>query len=160
MIYFQGAAAFSLYRHQALLRRLQKVCPEITAFTAHFDYLVQTRGSLKPEELLALGQLLEAAPTTVLQKSAGLFWVTARRGTLSPWASKATDIAVICGLASVVRIERCYRYQMPGVSPGAQKIVYDPLTESVMEDPLDLAALFSHPDPAALASVALLEQGV
>lgn len=169
MIYLQGGPAFSAYRHQQILQRLQQQYPAIHAFSAHYDYFVETNATLSASQLKQLITLLSDAKvvefpvvTEDLQ-----FWVTARLGTLSPWTSKATDIAHICGLHPVTRIERGCRYQIQGLTQLQGKelsafvnLVHDPLTESVIYSVQALPTLFTHEKPHSFTILPILESGL
>ncbi len=97
-----------------------------------------------------------------------LLLVVPRPGTISPWSSKATDIARNCGLAPVKRVERGigYRIATRGGSPlrDAERaallpLVHDRMTEAVLGDLDDARALFSHFAPKPLATISLLAPG-
>ena len=109
----EGASALSPVRAQQLLSRLQAKHDTVSSVSAQYLYLV-----VWPEEPDASqkdrlqGLLTQGSPVAqVIQPYAGAWWVTPRLGTLSPWASKATDIARNCGLP-VSRIERALEYRV------------------------------------------------
>lgn len=89
-----------------------------------------------------------------------------RIGTQSPWSSKATDIALNCGVAGVSRIERGidYRIAFSAVpdEDGIAAVVaclHDRMTETVLADASDAAKLFARHDPAPLGSVDIMRGG-
>ena len=93
--------------------------------------------------------------------------VVPRFGTVSPWSSKATDIAHVCGLADVVRIERGVAYFVQsraaaGCTRSARRsaaLVHDRMTESVLDSVEAAAGLFAHHAPQPLATVPVLGAG-
>src|SRR5690606_36516016 len=83
-----------------------------------------------------------------------------RPGTVSPWASKATDIAQVCGLDAVRRIERGIEYRIAGVGGldaealrRLAAVLFDRMTEAVFVDEAELAVLFVHPEPGVVRTV-------
>jgi phosphoribosylformylglycinamidine synthase len=84
-----------------------------------------------------------------------------RIGTISPWSSKATDIAHICGLASVRRVERGVAYSIAGEvadEAALRRALHDRMTESLLDDDdasADLAPMFARALPRPLSVVAL-----
>ena len=107
---FEGANALSAFRSQQLLTDLVAIHPKITGITARFVHLVASQSA--PDS--ALQQRLQALLTygesaAVPGQGDAVFVVTPRLGTISPWASKATDIARNCGL-DVFRVERITEY--------------------------------------------------
>ena len=91
-----------------------------------------------------------------------------RPGTISPWSSKATDIARNCGLAAVRRIERgvAFRIACRGGAPLAADdraallpLIHDRMTEAVLDDLAGAAQLFAHFPPRPLATIPLLRDG-
>ncbi|HAK51373.1 MAG TPA: phosphoribosylformylglycinamidine synthase, partial [Gammaproteobacteria bacterium] len=92
--------------------------------------------------------------------------VVPRPGTISPWSSKATDIAHICGLTAVKRIERgiAFRLQVSGTLSeeafhAVDQVLHDRMTETVLPD-LDANVLFETADPKPLGYVSLLSDGM
>ena len=95
-----------------------------------------------------------------------LLLVTPRLGTISPWSSKATDIARNCGFAAVKRIERGTAYHLAGKGQESalatrriSTLLHDRMTESVL-DSIDAAReLFHHVAPQPLTTVDILGGG-
>ncbi|MFT3927940.1 MAG: phosphoribosylformylglycinamidine synthase [Myxococcales bacterium] len=165
MLVLQGSPAFSPARLQKRLTRIQAQNPGISGLSAHFVHLVEVAGELDARERDVLGQLLRYGPR---QEAAALggptqgVFVVPRLGTISPWSSKATDIAHLCGLQNVRRIERGIRYAWTGTpaDPTALRAcLHDRMTEAVLESEAQLDALFKHEAPRPLRSVPLLSEG-
>ena len=147
----RGTAAFSASRLARLQERLG------TALTAEHWYFVETDGTLEGEELARLKDLL-GIPAALPPESRGqLLLVTPRLGTISPWASKATDIAHNCGFAAIRRIERGVAYHTKSKVDAGR--LHDRMTESVL-DSIDAAEqLFHHVAPQPLTTVDILAGG-
>jgi phosphoribosylformylglycinamidine synthase len=86
--------------------------------------------------------------------------VVPRPGTLSPWSSKATDIALVCGLDWLRRVERGVTFHLDAAEPLAPEaidriaaLLHDRMTEAVLHEGDDPARLFAHSAPRPLASV-------
>jgi phosphoribosylformylglycinamidine synthase len=168
-----GISALSDFRVQQLLPRLQGIHDKIVGVSARFVHLVATEAvpadSLK-NQLAAL--LTYGDPCPVAASDALLFIVSPRFGTVSPWASKATDIAHNCGLA-VKRIERITEYHLTLKSGFFSKtalsdaqhaqvaaLLHDRMTESVVFDRAQAAAgLFTELHGAPLQSIDVLAGG-
>jgi len=97
-----------------------------------------------------------------------LLLVVPRPGTISPWSSKATDIAQHCGLDAVRRLERGTTYRLQPMSAEgldatalatAAALLHDRMTEVVLRDPAEAERLFMQAEPRALTRVALLADG-
>jgi phosphoribosylformylglycinamidine synthase len=102
-----GAPALSQFRLDQLLRSLQARQPRVGAVSARHIHFVDATQPLDQRELELLGKLLTYGPRAQLQGDRGRqLLVTPRVGTESPWSSKATDIAHVCGLGNVARLER------------------------------------------------------
>ncbi len=173
MLILRGAPALSLFRSQKLLESLQAKVPEITGVVAEFQHFIKTRSELTKQQLEIISRLLTYGPT-VEQKEAdetsesvcNLFLVVPRTGTISPWSSKATDIAYNCGLDNVHRIERGVAYTLSGkVQLSAedkvkvQSVLHDRMTETVMYQLKDAEQLFVDAAPAPLTTVPVLAGG-
>ena len=173
---FEGGSALSSFRSLQLLPRLQTISERITGVSARFVHLVlsdATPDAALNQQLAAL--LTYGEPQISPASSSGndqpLVVVTPRFGTVSPWASKATDIAHNCGLA-VRRVERIVEYRI-GLKPrllgktelspeqlaqvGA--LLHDRMTESVMFERAQALQLFTELHAAPMAHVDVLAGG-
>ncbi|MFM8330859.1 MAG: phosphoribosylformylglycinamidine synthase, partial [Candidatus Methylumidiphilus sp.] len=154
-----GAPALSPFRLQRLAAELQAVQPGILGVAATFTHFVELATALSDADAGILQQVLGAAPATAAE---GLRWlVVPRLGTVSPWSSKATDIAKRCGLSAVKRIERGIEYVLSGDVADAQVVkalLYDRMTQAVLHAD-DYEQIFSHHPPAPVVAVPLLAQG-
>ncbi|MFT4268616.1 MAG: phosphoribosylformylglycinamidine synthase [Xenophilus sp.] len=170
--YFSGAKALSDFRASHLLARLKAADARIEAVGACFVHVVATDAPLDAaqrarfEALLAYGTPFEAPP------AGATLVVSPRLGTVSPWASKATDIARNCGLA-LRRVERVTQYFLtlkapligtaPALEGGAlaavAALLHDRMTESVLPAIEAAHALFSELPPQPMAHVDVLGGG-
>jgi phosphoribosylformylglycinamidine synthase len=167
-----GRPALSAFRLTKLLQGLAAARPNhrIAGITSTFRHFVEIARPLDVAQRSTLEQLLtygpEALPARIEPQLSLL--VVPRPGTLSPWSSKATDIAHNCGLADVARIERGVVYDIVTVD-GAPcsaddrdallPLVHDRMIEAVFFDLADAARLFAHVPPRPLVSIPLLAQG-
>ena len=165
-LFLRGAAAFSAFRLQRLESRLAASLPELAGVTAEHWHVVALKAPLTEKERAQLAQLLEEQPAGAAEGE--LFFVVPRIGTISPWSSKATDIAHNCGLAGIERIERGVAFRIAlkgGKALGAvQKqavaaLIHDRMTESVLDSLEASAALFQHFPPKPLTTVDILAGG-
>src|SRR6516165_11772464 len=114
MLQIPGAPALSSFRIAKLLDRLKALEPSVSGLDARFMHFVDVAQPLTAGERAVLGQLLTYGPhlpAAVEEGGEGVLAVP-RIGTISPWSSKATDIAQVCGLGSVRRIERGIAYRL------------------------------------------------
>ena len=160
-----GPAGLSTFRRDALCRRLQTVCPQLQHLQAWSVYGVQLHAPLSADHLAQLQQLLAATPTAPTQAES-LCVVTPRPGTISPWSSKATDIARNCGLSTVARIEQGRIYALTWAEPPPADwrawlapLLHDRMVEAVLPHWQDLSTLFHSSEPQPLSHVALLSAG-
>ena len=102
---FEGGNALSEFRLRSLLPRLQAVNARIQGVQARFVHLVSTPQVLPDADREGFERLLTYGEPAAASSNGPRLWVGPRLGTVSPWASKATDIAHNCGMA-VRRIER------------------------------------------------------
>ena len=168
---FEGGSALSPFRVQQLLPGLQAINDKICDVAARYAHLVTT--DAEPDQGLKaqLTALLSYGLAYSGPSEGALFVVTPRFGTVSPWASKATDIAHNCGLA-VRRVERILEYRvvlksglLGKTALSAQQqaqigdLLHDRMTESVMFDRASACGLFSALPAAPLAHVDVLHGG-
>jgi phosphoribosylformylglycinamidine synthase len=102
-----GAPALSQFRLEKLLAAVRSADLPIRAIRARWIHFVDAPEALSPPEFDLLGKLLAYGPRSHTHEDSGRkLIVTPRSGTVSPWSSKATDIAHVCGLRGVRRLER------------------------------------------------------
>ena len=173
-----GINALSDFRVQQLLPRLQAINEKISGIHARFVHLVATDApptALEKTRLAALLTYGEPSQAPVASSVPGpLFVVTPRFGTVSPWASKATDIARNCGFGglSIKRIERITEFQITFKSQLLGKailtesqtrqvaaLLHDRMTESVMPGRTEAAKLFTELQASPLLSIDVLVGG-
>ncbi len=168
-----GAPALSPFRLERLTRAVRKLEPRIVGLRAQFVHFIETDENLGEPQLLLLNRLLTYGPREHSYSAAGSqgaahLTVTPRIGTVSSWSSKATDIARVCGLVSIERIERGTVYFVELKDEGAASdellrrvapVLHDRMTESVWLGHFFPEKLFEHSPPRALRCVPLLEQG-
>jgi phosphoribosylformylglycinamidine synthase len=169
MLEIPGSTALSPFRINKLLDRLTALDAAVASLTCNFVHFVDTERPLSAPETHILQRLLTygartrgAAHPASERSGSRLILVVPRAGTISPWSSKATDIAHVCGLGAARRIERGIAYQVH--SAGAldrarlarlAPVLHDRMTEMVLFDSADAAQLFEHAAPRPLARVSL-----
>jgi len=165
MLILRGAPALSAFRHGKLLAQLTEKVPAVRGLYAEFAHFAEVTGVLTGEEQTVLARLLKYGPSVPVQEPTGrLFLVVPRFGTISPWSSKATDIANNCGLAKVQRLERGIAYYVAGELSDAQAaevsaMLHDRMTQLVLAQLEQASALFSHAQPKPLTAVDILGGG-
>nr|WP_314483374.1 phosphoribosylformylglycinamidine synthase [uncultured Pseudomonas sp.] len=165
MLILRGAPALSAFRHGKLLEQLSQKVPAVSGLYAEFAHFAEVDGELTAEQQQVLGRLLEYGPSVPVQEPAGrLFLVVPRLGTISPWASKATDIAHNCGLGNVRRLERGIAYFIADELSDAEAALvaahlHDRMTQRVLGQLEQAADLFSHAQPRPMTSVDILGGG-
>ena len=166
MFSLPGAPALSQFRLDRLLQTLQAANPRVRAVAARLTHFIDAARDLDEAELELLGKLLTYGPRPRLSEDRGqALLVTPRLGTVSPWSSKATDIARVCGLADVRRLERGTVYFVDATEPlGTCELVtlgallHDRMVESLWTDTLE-PDLFHVGEPRPLRTVALGRDG-
>ena len=161
ILFLCGAPAFSVFRLQGLQQRIQSVVPEARVIGAEYWHFVKLNGPLADEGRQQLAALLEERPVEA-EVSGALFLVTPRIGTISPWSSKATDIAWNSGLDAVERIEPLLaraKLNLRAIREFRVRLKYADgalgLPEAAPFDTIILAAAASHVPPALLQQLAL-----
>ena len=111
MLVLRGAPALSEFRQTKLIERLGQSGITVNGIYAEFVHLVNTTQALTDDARQVLDKLLTYGPKAQTKAPTGeCFFVTPRPGTISPWSSKATNIAQNCGLTAIDRIERGCAY--------------------------------------------------
>ncbi len=183
---FLGDLALSPFRHDKLLHAAAQKGIQLQGAFARFVHFIELEAELSEAQQQTLNALLQytinaeqVQPPQTLPTDARAIVVIPRPGTLSPWASKATDIAHNCGLTHIARIERGLWWQVWGVenAPAVAALLHDRMTEVALlaqtaeaaligklappSSLLDQAqqALFAHQPPKPLQTIAVLTQG-
>ncbi|KPN74865.1 phosphoribosylformylglycinamidine synthase [Neisseria sp. 74A18] len=163
----RGVTALSDFRVEKLLQKAVAAGLPKAELSSEFWYFVSSQSALNLETATKLQALLEAESvekTPEAENSLHLFLITPRIGTISPWASKATDIAHNCGLGEIERIERGMAVWVKGELNAGQKqqwaaLLHDRMTESVLPDFQTASQLFAHPEAQTFATVDVLGKG-
>lgn len=169
MLQLRGCPALSVFRQQKLLTDIQARVPAVEDVQAEYVHFIAVERALEEREHATLVQVLTYGPPARQDEREGhMLLVVPRLGTISPWSSKATDIAHNCGLQAVHRIERgcCYSFTLPGgralkveEADAIRPLIHDRMMEAVLESFEDAAALFTEAEPAPLATVDILGNG-
>ncbi len=162
MIVLEGLPALSPFRRDRLETRLQTLVPELRVVGAWFTYWVEPEPGYSPDPA-TLTRILEAqAERAPLAAGAVSRFVAPRLGTISPWASKAGELLRGAG-QPVKRVERGTRIDLIGFPDDAAaraaiaKLLHDPMTQSLLADPAEAAALFATPARGALEVIPLAD---
>ena len=167
MLQLLGGLALSDFRKNKLLTSLQTAVPAVTEIQANYMHFVDVDKTLDSDAKVVLDSLLhtESQPDTT-NPDARVFLVIPRPGTISPWSSKATDIAHNCGLSDVHRIERGILYHVVSDNSlntadwqAISALLHDRMTESVFSDIEEAERLFYQSEPAPFNSVDILTCG-
>lgn len=163
----RGVTALSDFRVEKLFQKAASLgLPEVK-LSSEFWYFVGSEKALDAatvEKLQALLAAQSVEQTPKAREGLHLFLVTPRLGTISPWASKATNIAENCGLEGIERIERGMAVWLEGALTDGQKqqwaaLLHDRMTESVLTDIDAAAQLFHHIQSETFSSVDVLGGG-
>jgi phosphoribosylformylglycinamidine synthase len=173
MLILPGSNALSAFRTQRLLSQLQAVEPAITGVAGRFLHFIEAAASLTQDETSRLEALLTYGERSAAGAQGEEFVVIPRFGTISPWASKATDIVHNCGMGHIKRVERgvSYHVQMKsGLMGGAKKLsdaaaqavvalLHDRMTETVLRNAEEASGLFRELEAQALEFIDVLAGG-
>ena len=167
MLVLRGAPALSAFRHAKLLNAVQLRVAKVTDLYAEFIHFAEVTRDLSSDESETLGRLLRYGPKAEAHEPQGqLQLVVPRPGTISPWSSKATDIAHNCGLEAVHRLERGVAYYISAGSElsadelnAVSAVLHDRMVEVVFAQLEQGASLFSHEEPRPMSRVEILSGG-
>src|SRR5688572_3573751 len=163
-----GAVALSPFRVEKLLASLPRPLAEAITVETRFVHFVAATAPLSADETGILERLLTYGTPAHGVPQGVILLVLPRLGTVSPWSSKATDIAHNCGLAKIARIERGIAYYITARDPGPlsersrralDRAIHDRMTETVVTSFAEAERLFSHATPQPLATVDVLGAG-
>ncbi|MGA1691046.1 MAG: phosphoribosylformylglycinamidine synthase [Sedimenticolaceae bacterium] len=166
MLSLRGAPALSEFRAQKLSEKVSLVIGRSLQIYAEFMHFVQLDEELTEQQKSTLSQILRYGPAIPSHEPNGqLFLVVPRPGTISPWSSKATDIAHNCGLDVINRVERGIAYYVEGAELSDQEtatvlsFIHDRMTERVLSEFDQASQLFIQASPAELRSVDVMAGG-
>lgn len=160
----RGASALSPFRVEKLLQKAQKIGLPTSQLSSQYWYFVSSPAALSDETVQKLQALLAAQCVHAPEMLGNFFLITPRIGTISPWASKATDIAHNCGLQEIERIERGMAVMLSGSLNNAQRqkwadLLHDRMTESVLSDFQAAEKLFSQHNQQTFETIDVLNGG-
>lgn len=161
----RGAPALSVFRRNKLLARVQAKVPGVTGLYAEFMHFAELSAALDSDQQAVLERLLSYGPSVPVEEPNGaLLLVVPRFGTISPWSSKASDIAHNCGLGVIKRLERGIAYYVSGELSSEElakvkALLHDRMTELVLDQVEDAASLFAHTEPKPFNRVDILGGG-
>ena len=171
MLSLRGAAALSDFRLDKLAQKIKNIHPDVRILHTEYVHFAQLYRPLSAQRETTLASLLAYGPhpeghSIGALEDATLLLVVPRPGTISPWSSKATDIAHNCGLEEVERLERGIAWYLALPADLAESarceieaLVHDRMTETILPSLEAAHALFTHAEPQALTSVNILEGG-
>ncbi|MEK9770956.1 MAG: phosphoribosylformylglycinamidine synthase [Nitrosomonadales bacterium] len=160
---------FSENKTKEFLKKINKINNKVTRLSSSYIHLTSTKNVLSKNDELTLNSLLTYGkkPSEVL-KTKNQIIVSPRFGTISPWSSRATDIAQKCDL-QIIKIERCKIFYLETLSKENLTIeekrkigdfLYDPMTESLIFDETQINQLFLDEKPKDLTKIDILNNGI
>jgi len=165
MLILDGGRALSAARTAKVLAQIRDCGLRVRALAAHFVHIVDCAEELPTAGRAILERLLGPGPpgdTPLFAKTARL-WVVPRVGTRSPWSTKATELAHICGLQHVRRLERGVAWEIAGLDRAEIQrllpLLHDRMTESVLFELEAVRGLFEQKAPKALERIDVLGAG-
>ncbi|MCG8028622.1 MAG: phosphoribosylformylglycinamidine synthase [Candidatus Thiodiazotropha taylori] len=169
MLILRGAPALSDFRLQKLTKRLSEQLGVAVDLVSEYLHFANVEQSLEADEQVVLQTVLRYGPSLPARIPSGtLLLVVPRPGTLSPWSSKATDIAHHCGLQKVQRLERgiAHFLSIEGEPLSSEQfmqaaaLLHDRMTETVLSDAEDASCLFQQAEPAEYKQVDVIKGGL
>ena len=165
----RGSAALSPFRLSKILSVPQAFDSNISHIYAEFMHFAFSDAALSETQQSTLSQILNYGPKATTEAPLGeLLLVIPRIGTISPWASRATDIANHCGLDGIKRLERGIAYYVTtntgaAVSDAGKSkllaLIHDRMTEMVFNQIDDAQKLYTQAAPKPLNNVDILRGG-
>ncbi len=160
----RGAPALSEFRVKKLLASFAEKGLKISSVYAEYVHFAKLNTPLSDKEKDILVKLLTYGPHISEHAASGtLYLVTPRPGTISPWSSKATDIAHNCGLSGIARLERGIAYYIEGADAAKAKeilpLIHDRMMEHVFSELKEAEQLFNEQSPKPMTSVDIIGKG-
>ncbi|HDS1197966.1 TPA: phosphoribosylformylglycinamidine synthase [Shewanella algae] len=162
----RGAPALSAFRVQKLMQACEAAQLPVKQIYAEYVHLAYLSETLNPDDQAQLSKILTYGPAIESHEPQGtLLFVTPRPGTISPWSSKATDIAQNCGLKQVKRLERGLAYYVESDALSGEQLkslkalLHDRMMEVVLDSFEAADVLFARTEPKPFVSVNILGEG-
>ncbi|TVP13884.1 phosphoribosylformylglycinamidine synthase [Shewanella sp. MSW] len=162
----RGAPALSAFRVQKLMQACEAAQLPVKQIYAEYVHLAYLSEALTPDDQAQLSKILTYGPAIESHEPQGtLLFVTPRPGTISPWSSKATDIAHNCGLKQVKRLERGLAYYVESDTLSGEQLkslkalLHDRMMEVVLDSFEAADMLFARTEPKPFVSVNILGEG-
>ncbi|GHB08559.1 phosphoribosylformylglycinamidine synthase [Shewanella indica] len=162
----RGAPALSAFRVQKLMQACEAAQLPVKQIYAEYVHLAYLNEALTPDDQAQLSKILTYGPAIESHEPQGtLLFVTPRPGTISPWSSKATDIAHNCGLKQVKRLERGLAYYVESDTLSGEQLkslkalLHDRMMEVVLDSFEAADMLFARTEPKPFVSVNILGEG-
>ncbi|BCV67239.1 phosphoribosylformylglycinamidine synthase [Shewanella carassii] len=162
----RGAPALSAFRVQKLMQACEAAQLPVKQIYAEYVHLAYLSEALNPDDQAQLSKILTYGPAIESHEPQGtLLFVTPRPGTISPWSSKATDIAHNCGLKQVKRLERGLAYYVESDALSSEQLkslkalLHDRMMEVVLDSFEAADMLFARTEPKPFVSVNILGEG-
>lgn len=167
MLEVPGQPALSDFRIAKLTRALKRIDERVSLVAANYLYLISHSGELSRDDRTRLdAMLLSGVKPARPKRGSRSLVVVPRPGTISPWSSKATDIAKACDIESVERVERgvVYELKFPAKASDDELLalapaLFDRMTETVFTDSSQAACLFESREATPVAHIALAANG-
>ena len=168
MLILRGAPALSEFRLNKLEQRVVEHVGRSICLYAEYLHFADIEQTLSEAQQAVLDRILRYGPHLAEHAPEGqLILIVPRPGTISPWSSKASDIAHNCGLTTIERLERGIAYYLAATEEPLSdhelnliaELLHDRMIESVLTDPQDANALFIHAEPTPLQSVDVMGGG-
>lgn len=161
---YGGISALSDFRKQKLLAKLRDIDPRVTGISGEYVHFADLEiASLSAENDTKLQKLLTYGAPLAGKRKGELFLVVSRAGTISPWSSKAADIAKNSGVQGVKRIERGTAYYIEHSGELDREVIaavlHDRMTESVLASLESASRLFASIEPKPLVTIDVMKQG-
>ncbi len=168
MFRLDASRALSDFRTERLLEKIRRIAPDAVTLNTRFIHFVKTDGTLSASQFETMQSILTYGEEAILTSAKEKFMVIPRLGTISPWASKATDIVRNCGLTNVLRVERgtCFELIMKDDKRLSEEqrekiaaVIHDRMTESVVAPDVAPEVVFAEAEGQPMRSVDILTEG-
>ncbi|MEK9877032.1 MAG: phosphoribosylformylglycinamidine synthase, partial [Betaproteobacteria bacterium] len=172
LLFLRGHSAVSSFRLKKFLNAIQEIVPKVTGIKADFWHFVKLSSELSNADQRTLERILTYGAAERGRRDVQWnpnFVVIPRLGSISPWSTKSTDIAKVCGLQQVLRIERGIGWKVVTKNNAllskkerlaVTSVLHDRMTETVLLDISDAEKLFSQFDPKPLSEIDVLKAGI